>query len=237
MEYKDYSSKVIAYIDILGFTNMCKNLTSEERFNRIKSIMEEFRQVEITIENHFDKDRLLNDVETTYFSDSLILSMPLKKGNNLIAFLNILNLFQLKMLLQYYVLRGVVCFGEIYHKTNVVFGDGWIEAYKKEKDTGYQPRIIIDDTLLKKIEESKDNREKYDEKILSTEIILSIDMDKKYYIDYLNKGINSFEELKSEKLRGLRERVLEITYEQIENYKENVKILQKYEWILEKLKK
>ena len=132
--------KLLAYVDILGFRELIKELNEDESLT----------------DDIVDGIGLFNDVaeliktnpivSVSFFSDLIVLSQPCDslKSDPLIL-LSLLGSIQGVLLANGYLSRGAVVMGKAVHNPLFLFGEALIEAYDLERHTAKYPRIIITD--------------------------------------------------------------------------------------------
>ncbi len=132
-----YKKSIVAFIDVLGFSNLIFN----EKLDKIEVyynyLLSDFRQ--------FFKA----EFKFTLISDSIVIYCNYNE-NNFKQLCYILSIIQGKLLLLKILVRGGISLGNLYvnKQKNVIVGDGLIKAYKLESEAIY-PRIIIDREFIK----------------------------------------------------------------------------------------
>lgn len=141
-----YQNKLVAFIDVLGFSNLVYSNKMEEINSYYEMLLTGFREVA-------RRKRL----DFLLISDSIVVYAPLKK-QNLATFVSVLYGLQYKLLLKGILIRGGISYGNLYtsKKDNIVVGTGLINAYKLESQAIY-PRIIIDRRLVGLFFDGSDN--------------------------------------------------------------------------------
>ena len=98
----------------------------------------------------------------------------------------------------------------------------------------------MDETIMVVIEALKNNiditKTEKSEIFYSTETIISKDNDNKYYIDYLDVGIEKIKEEKTFNYAEYEKQIIDRMKEKIAKYCYDEKIIAKYGWILGKIK-
>lgn len=168
MELK-YETRVIAFIDILGFKEIIKQSDKDSsNIELIYSVLDYFKKLEIAdnwdlrlveIEEDAQKRGVENfdikgKINSTAFSDSIVISV--KAGDNINEMTSslIANLAYVgSIFLEKGILfRGGLTYGNIIHDSNgIVFGQGLIDSYKLESNFAKYPRIILSDKLIEKL--------------------------------------------------------------------------------------
>jgi len=162
---------IVLYIDILGFSRMvkndCENISDNKYFEKLK---ESF---------FFIKGKFGTDVEMKQFSDSIIVSIPLKpsRQEEFIKIIDIARNIQIEMFKKEILSRGGMSFGKHFSENDFIFSDALINAYNLEKDHAKNPRIIISQDLLSLFEI---------ENLLVSERKIIKEDDGRYFVNYIN---------------------------------------------------
>lgn len=164
---KSDNEHIVAFLDILGFKSHVENYLDPENayegkiLNIIKiaikltektTYMDLFKQIE-------DLEKLDFKIQYKQFSDCTCLSIPNINDNPEIEammiciFIYLLRDFHSIMLRFDLYLRGGLSVGFHYEDDNMIFSKGLIKAYELESKKAVYPRIIIDDELIKRLEE------------------------------------------------------------------------------------
>lgn len=134
-------SHFVAFIDILGFSNMVRSDCESS---------EPPRYLQLLYEAHINSISLFNKdlkCELIQFSDSIVFSKPFDFGQ-LESFLDAIAAWQKSLLLNGLLCRGGVAFGKHFAKDKFLFSKAMIDAYLLESSRARFPRIIISDDLL-----------------------------------------------------------------------------------------
>ncbi|WP_422858238.1 hypothetical protein ACOKFD_12555 [Flagellimonas sp. S174] len=134
-----YKDKIVAFIDVLGFSELVLSKTND-RLNTFFDI----------ITSDFKDRTVKNKLKYVIISDSIVVSIDNTK-ENLITICRILNYTQTQLFENGILLRGGISFGDFYmNKTkNIVVGPAMIKAYHLEQKAIY-PRIILDRNFIPK---------------------------------------------------------------------------------------
>lgn len=132
MEIK-YEDKIVAFIDVLGFSNLV--------YNDQTGPIEQYYEIILT---DFHKAASKNELKFLMISDSIVVHAPLDKSNFL-TLSKVVNELQHRLILKGILIRGGISFGKLYvnEKDNIIVGSGLINAYNLEQVAKY-PRVIID---------------------------------------------------------------------------------------------
>lgn len=182
IEAIEYEQRVIAFIDILGFKEIIKQSEQDtSKIELVHFVLEYLKALEtsdkwtlklLKIEEDAQKRGVKNfdvrnKINTTAFSDSVVVSIKVDGNVNEMTSTLIVNLAYVgAMLLEKGILfRGGLTIGNIIHKENgVVFGQGLIDAYILETKNAKYPRMVLSDKLIKQLNypiETKKNRYPY----------------------------------------------------------------------------
>ena len=160
--FENYTNRVIAFIDILGFKDMIENKSkfsyiyeqllflkgreNSEKWNlELIEIEEDAQKKDVT---RFD---ISKSVICTCFSDTIVVSAEYIQENiNEVVSTLIANISQFgaKLISEGILIRGAITIGELFHsKDGVIFGKALIDAHNLEKKAKY-PRIILSNKLI-----------------------------------------------------------------------------------------
>lgn len=141
----EYSNGYVAFIDILGFSNLVSNEKSADQIKDLFGFIEKFQYF-------FNSSPTLN-TDVAFFSDSIILSTDNKTRDNLEM------LFCAIWIAESYLhkhtnlfFRGGITKGLYYHKDSIAFGPAVVNSYRLENQAVYS-RILIEDKIVSNMEE------------------------------------------------------------------------------------
>jgi len=109
-------------------------------------------------------------------------------------------------------------------------GQAIIKAYQTENKAALYPRVILDETVLKKVRNSHAPHHTYENEIEYIKDLITEDSDGYYYIDYISKGFSQFDE--PEYCPEYIEKLRSIILKNIQTNKPD--ILSKYGWMKNK---
>lgn len=181
-----YESRIVCFIDILGFSNLIKSTTdkSNEGVKNLNNICQALNLIDI-FRKIMSEKLPIEDVKTTQFSDSLVISFPWNENNNsiLTAFMTI-KYMQIYLIKEYNMLmRGGIVIGDVIHDDQLIVGPAMIAAYQLESKCAVSPRIVIDPKVSYRY---KKVLKKQSESEWSDNNIIHKDSDDTSYIDYFN---------------------------------------------------
>lgn len=230
----EYKKGFVAFIDVLGFTDMIFNSTNEtkEKVEKYLNIVD--KQLKI-----LDK---LNNFKSIVISDSIILSMEISesdiKGNigTLSLLCNAIKTIQQNLAKNNIWIRGAISYGDIYfdNERKQVIGKGYINAYLLESNYAIYPRVILDNKIVQLLElkSSEDCISRING--FGKKILYSWKRDASSIVD-IDKAINGIKKdipLFIDFIEGLNEsEIYEISLLIISNANKNIKTYPKYLWL------
>ncbi len=170
-ELLDTQNYIVAFVDILGFSEIIKEYDSNINSNKLKElkkaledsisyatikIYELYSDIKLKNWGNSFLKETINLLEYRMFSDCFCFALPYFDTQNdiTVQFASIaivLRIFQYLMLKHGFMIRGGISFGSYYSDANMLFSGGLVQAYKLEAKFAKMPRIIIDKELLSKI--------------------------------------------------------------------------------------
>jgi hypothetical protein len=135
------SSHFVAFIDILGFSEMVRSDCESS---------DPPRYLQLLHASHVRAAALFGqDLEAglIQFSDSIVFSKPFELGA-LAGFLGAIAQWQRSLLIDGLLCRGGVTFGKHFVKDKFLFSKAMIDAYLLESSHARYPRIIVSEDLL-----------------------------------------------------------------------------------------
>lgn len=137
-----YEKRVVAFVDILGFSTMIEDSKADTTLRRkIKRAMEIIRKA---AESEYE------DKKVSTFSDSAVISYKLKSRSSLFYLLMDIIHLQLELGTLGIMIRGGISIDDCYHDGNIIFGPAMNEAYCLESKVAQWPRVVITSATLKK---------------------------------------------------------------------------------------
>lgn len=228
-KYENYIECMVAFIDILGFDSRVRSIQSKEEFFEVGKLLFALKKTE----KNFNKNKIfLKNLAITAISDSLIITMPYQDPICAMAIITVIQKFQYDLISNSFetLLRGYLTRGHVYHKEQIIFGEGYSEAYRKEKEIGHAPRIVIDPKIIedgrKKVFNYK-GKEKVDHIF---NYLIEDSCDGYHFIDYL-KPVGLQIGISREQLMAERNVIKVFIENRLESYKNDEKILRKYKWL------
>jgi hypothetical protein len=146
-----YETRVVAFIDILGFKNSIdKSNKDEKEYERILQTLTDLKEFFIRPKDDYEikADRALNaDTQIIQISDSLIISRLAEEQGGIFYMLTDCA-FAIHLLISNgFLCRGAIKVGNMYHKDTTLFGDAFVKAYLAESEERL-PIIKFDNDLF-----------------------------------------------------------------------------------------
>ena len=139
-----YQLRIVAYIDILGFSQLIRKSTNNnDVLNKIYKALSHFID-EKEKNNEMDKRYSDNMCQYSTQSDCIVISYAFYKNSG--SFFNILtDIYFMIAELSYlgFVVRGGISIGKLYHNEQNVFGPALVETVNLEEKSAHYPRVII----------------------------------------------------------------------------------------------
>jgi hypothetical protein len=148
-----YESRIVAFIDILGWSKACE-VESLRLANAIGVIHAVARNYSETIKQKISEaskglPTRYAEIHVGAMSDSLVISAPASQGYTVFGPATM----ACTELLKYgFLTRGGITVGDLHHRENVVFGPALVEAVQLEREAIY-PRLICSRGLLTHLEQ------------------------------------------------------------------------------------
>lgn len=162
----DTEQRIVAFIDILGFKAIIDEYDNQALSNILKDLQMALNTAIDTSINQIlsmkGNENIKEHLKYRMFSDCLSISLPFYDNDTdfIIQFNSlsiIINAYVQTMALKGFFLRGGIATGSYYSDENMIFSGGLVKAYELESRKAIYPRIVIDDTIVKKLLHSRDD--------------------------------------------------------------------------------
>ena len=182
------TSYIVAYLDMLGSKERILNDDEEEKsLNTIKEIYEYALQIPGEINPSLSHYHM----ETRIFSDNILIVNKLVDEDGrkrdlrteLENMYTVVTRFQERALEYGWLLRGAMTKGQLYFDDMLVWGKALVKAHMMEETKAIYPRILIDDELVKSIQNVYSSQK--EAKIIA----IKQDADGCYFLNYLDSTI------------------------------------------------
>jgi hypothetical protein len=230
-QFSDFKESFVAFIDILGFNNKVKNIKTKDDFDIIARLMLAIK--ETANKYNQENDDLFGGFNTIAVSDTLIITVPYEDDTACFKIVELIRYIQYTLLVTNFktILRGYLHKGTIYNKDGILFGQGYSTAYEREQTIGGAPRIVVSPEIIKLAENAA---KRDDPNRISIFKRLRKDKDERFYVDYLIPYGDATDAhyQNSHQLKDLLT-VPQFIQDNIENFKDTPKVLEKYIWLKE----
>jgi hypothetical protein len=150
-----YEKRLVAYIDIIGWSEACRNPDKHPKVvaiaQRISDLPKNFSKSlkdKLKTTPGVADDATHQETEVVTFSDNLAISTPV--GLDYVLFFKFITIVCRDLLTQGFLTRGGVTLGDLCHVENMIFGPALIDAVCLEKEASY-PRLVCSHTLVEYI--------------------------------------------------------------------------------------
>jgi len=150
LEKYSYQERFIAFLDIIGFSDIIQRSKLPDPEISIKQIVSALdvpgpiEEGKLIIGNVGDISK--SDHKLTQFSDSIIISTEFSKAG-LLNLINHIDKIAFSFLKLGFLCRGGIAQGMLYHENNNAFGPAMLEAYDLEHDKAIYPRVILSEEV------------------------------------------------------------------------------------------
>lgn len=164
----DYSYGYVAFLDILGFSDLVLQKNTIEEINKMINFVDKYRYL-------FNTSDDLH-VKIEFFSDSIVMTIDDTSNKGLEQLFTAIYIATLALYQDIGLFfRGGITKGFYYHTPSTAFGPGIIKAYQLENEARY-PRIIIDSEVV--------DSSLHSDKPLTDYLEIEKDNDGKYFYNY-----------------------------------------------------
>ncbi len=242
MDYINYEDRIVAFIDILGFSEIVKeSITNKDLLDKIYFSLfmlklnenpKNWNSSMLELEEDFqkkDKSKFeINDnLKCTQFSDCITFSVKYNDDNFhevFSSFLSRICLIGSQLLYFGVVFRGGISIGKLHHSSeNVIIGPALVDAYNIESKIAKSPRIILSKSLIQKLNypiKTTDDRypyhgyiKRFEDGLVGSTQLSALEVLQKHIGEYL---IN----IKKEIINGLDDNI------------DNPSVFEKYKWLM-----
>jgi len=145
-----YEERVLAYIDILGFSDAInntieKNTEKETETEKINNLFDDVLKLK---EIYFLADKKISSKIVSHFSDSIAISYLKNEEEGIFHILVNILISSLAILQKGFLIRGAITCGKLYHTEEKLFGPAMITAVDMEKNIAIYPRIVFDKEII-----------------------------------------------------------------------------------------
>ena len=158
----DTHNRIVAFVDVLGFSNMIRRFDLEKDINLLKDLKESLDGAVLKMKAMFRTSS--GNFECKLFSDCFCLSVPYYDTDTDFSYqfatvMLGIKTYQMLMLMKGYILRGGIAIGSYYSNDNMIFSGALVEAASFEKNGSTCgkslpikfPRILVAPEILEKL--------------------------------------------------------------------------------------
>jgi hypothetical protein len=147
-----YDRRLVAYIDIIGWSEACRNPTKHalvakvaRRLSEVQKNFSRNLKTILTTTPGVPVDPSHERTEVVAFSDNLAISTSIDVDPNI--FFKFISFMCRELLTSGFLMRGGVTVGDLVHVENMIFGPALIDAVILEKEAIF-PRLLCSPTLV-----------------------------------------------------------------------------------------
>lgn len=140
----EYESRVVAFLDILGFSKLVENADDPSWREAIEGVV-------LTMRNTLAPNPTMADLRFTQFSDCIVISAQSKSMWGLYGVMSGATMLADNLLQRQVLLRGGIAVGNLIHTDDVLFGPALLAAHAKDSSGG-PPRICLDQSTVEAID-------------------------------------------------------------------------------------
>ena len=222
----------VAFLDLLGYSERVRGAVSiDEANSELKAIRTALDKAAHWVKTEDGAGGLTH--QTRFFTDCLVIGDPIHDPSaeaepELGWLFFFLSLFQLQMILQGVFVRGALSVGYLYMDEQLIFGDALLEAVDAEKSLARDPRIVLCDSAMERVEKHL-KWYAFPERAPHNFALLR-DADDRVFIDYLAQTILVDEHERgplSDELEEHRDQVVSC----LDRHRSEPRVWSKYLWV------
>ena len=152
-----YEKTLVSYLDILGFAELLNERSAAEIANLLITVKRSFAAGGRVHRNR--NDEVVRIFKWFNFSDLIVRTTRIEAEEEINRIVDwevyYLSEMQLSMALDGILIRGAICVGDLFAKSeeSIVFGPALVKAYRLEREYAIYPRIVIDRDVIWEAEE------------------------------------------------------------------------------------
>lgn len=220
-----YENRLVAYLDILGFKEIVSHFHDDpKRFEWTLNILKAIKAKKQMVYGY--PEDLNVQMEFTAFSDTIVLSSRIPEDPINTALFQVAFICSLLLRAELFA-RGAIVEGHLYHKQDIVVGQGIIDADIQEKKKAIFPRVIISEGIAEKYNEEIKVPELKEKISTWSNTLIRKDTDGFHFIDTLHSIPNTI--FKNEFIPFL-ESTKKIIITRMQENRNNETVFRKYEW-------
>jgi len=179
-----YDERVLAYIDLIGFSTAInetikENKEDEDKIINIFNILDDINEI------NKPSATPINSKTVSHFSDCAAISYLKEEKGGIFHILSDILFLSYGILQKGLLFRGAITCGKLFHTKENLFGPAMLYAVKMEKELAIYPRIILDKEILAIAEEHPAEYCPKGQLKVIKKLILK-DFDGLYYLNYFD---------------------------------------------------
>ena len=184
-----YQDRVLAFIDVLGFSDKIKNTMKNDKEDETKTekIYNLFRDAQSLINKKYPDS--VNGESTkvaNQFSDSILISHSFTEKAGVFHILADVLFLCVAALQKGFLFRGAIVCDKLCHEETIIFGPALVNAVEMEKSLAIYPRIILNKEIIDIAEKYPADWPSKNEQTKVINKLISKDFDGLYYINYFD---------------------------------------------------
>ncbi|MDT8894038.1 hypothetical protein RSO41_05170 [Halomonas sp. I1] len=190
-----YETRVVAFIDILGFKTILDDTIDKDGSDNEQSIdrlVSAYTAIRDVWDLDAKEDLLGSDSpeskKVSIFSDSIVVSFKAEEPSEVFFTLLEIKWLIMRLISRKILVRGAVSIGKFIHNDHYLFGPALVEAYTLESKAAMYPRVILDSSVIEASAKAKSPDHSSSQEANFVRSLLEQDSDGMYYIDYFFKA-------------------------------------------------
>ena len=186
-----YETRVVVYIDILGFKNLIgETINTNGADNQQKiCLVEAALSIAYTT---MDMNSEGSSAQVTQFSDLIVISFLTSETSGVYYAISNIQFLLVELALLGIFCRGGIALGKLMHTDRILFGPALVDAHILESNVAHYPRIVLDESIIKIAGLHSAPANTYEDEIEYVKRHLGRDSDGLYYVDYFLSVLSNF---------------------------------------------
>lgn len=147
MNVPEYSERIVAFLDILGFGALVRQLDSDPSLH--SELHRALSKIRVFKHSSLQQATAQSDLQVSVFSDSIVISGT---ADNLHGVIFSAIHLQANLLEMGILVRGGISSGRTVHSDDILYGEGMLAAHALEANAAIYPRIVISPKLVETLQ-------------------------------------------------------------------------------------
>lgn len=145
--------RVVFFLDILGFSELVRACAEKpELVESLLQILTEYDDLKSSMRANLLRP---DGLEITTLSDGIVVSAPFESFRSELDLewlfvVTAVSTLAVRLLKEGFPVRGAGTIGWLHHSSDIVFGEGLLEAYRLERSVAIYPRLILSESLVER---------------------------------------------------------------------------------------